>query len=370
MLGNRFNLHRHRDALVEAYRKCARSEKTRLLDELAKATGYHRKYLIGLLSVRAGPFVKTRKRHRPVYSDQAMDVAHEIWKRVGRPSSERLAAQMPLCLPHAGRHVPGCTEAVKAELSRISGRQLERRLRGRRRNLRRKTHSAMQRSRMLRHTIPVSMCRPRGPSPVPVEVDLVAHCGERPGGRFIWTLNAVDVATGRTCAAPVFGAAASHVVSALSALLGRLPFPAWGIHSDNGSEFINHHMVRFCEERGLSLTRSRPRHKNDNARVEQKNWTRVRRVVGYGRFDTRAQFATLETPYGSLCTLSGLFEANAKPGEKSRDGATVRRRLGAPATPLDRLVAHHRRNSESPANPGEWSLTEQRSHSPSGKSSR
>ncbi len=120
----------------------------------------------------------------------------------------------------------------------------------------------------------------------------------------------------------------------------------WDLHSDNGSEFINRHMLRLCERRNLLMTRGRPNHKNDNPRVEQKNWTHVRRVVGYRRLETGAELRQLRKVYRVLETLANLFETNARLESKHRDGAKVKRRMGAPRTPLDRLADHHRDRGE------------------------
>lgn len=328
----------------KAYHDSDRKEKGKLLQTLEKMTGYNRKYLITLLNgALVAPLLEHKRRRRGVeYSEAAIDTLYQIWKRTGRLSPERLKAQLPLLLPHAAQHIKGCTAAVTNELLRISARQMSRRLRQRKAAHRRQTNSATRRARLLRHMVEVSTQRPQEAPPGLLEFDTVAHCGDRLQGQFVWTVNSTDVATGWVVCAPVLGVAAVHVVPIIDALLQRLPFAAYEIHSDNGGEFINHHLWRLCKRRRLTPTRGRPHHKNDNARIEQKNWTQVRRVIGYGRYDNTAQLEQMRRIYDVLEVLTNLFEPSAKLVAKTRDNAAVRRQYDTPMTPLDRLVLWQR----------------------------
>ena len=134
----------------------------------------------------------------------------------------------------------------------------------------------------------------------------------------------------------------AHVVPALDEIAGRLPFAVYAVHSDNGNEFINHHLVRWCAKRNVDMTRGRPNRKNDNARIKQKNWIQVRQVIGYRRHETVAELRQMRRIYATLEVLASLFEPSAKLLSKQRDGAQVKRRYDRPATPLDRLIAYYR----------------------------
>jgi hypothetical protein len=148
----------------------------------------------------------------------------------------------------------------------------------------------------------------------------------------------------------VLGRGQEAVLAALGELRSRLPFPLRGIHSDNGSEFINHHLVRYCRSQGIQFTRSRPYKKDDNARIEQKNWTHVRRIWGWERYDTLPQVRAMNDLYtAELRLMMNLFQPSVKLVEKVRRGSRLTRHYDPPKTPLDRLADAHPRNAMPPA---------------------
>jgi hypothetical protein len=170
-------------------------------------------------------------------------------------------------------------------------------------------------------------------------MDLVAHDGGNPRGEHAWTLNFTDIKTGWTESAAVRNKAQIHVFAALRTVRGRLPFPLLGVDSDNGAEFINDELLRYCEQEHLTFTRSRQGHKNDGAHVEQKNWTTVRRFVGDLRYDTPEQLAWLNELYECLHLYLNFFVPVMKLKEKVRTGSKVKRVYDEPQTPYARALA-------------------------------
>jgi hypothetical protein len=171
-----------------------------------------------------------------------------------------------------------------------------------------------------------------------VEIDLVAHCGSTAAGDYVNTLDVTDICTGWTETAAVLNKAQRHVFNALLDIENRLPFPLRGIDSDNGSEFINGHLYRYCRQKGIVFTRSRPYKKNDGCHVEQKNWNVVRRNIGYGRYEGKAAVGIMNDYYALLRQYSNFFLPQTKLIGKTRDGARVRKLYDIPKTPYRRLL--------------------------------
>jgi len=171
------------------------------------------------------------------------------------------------------------------------------------------------------------------------EIDLVSHSGERADGEFAYTLNLTDIHTTWVESGAVLGKSQVRVCAQLDALRRQLPFALAGIDSDNGSEFINAHLVRYCETQQIQFTRGRPYKKDDNAHIEQKNWTHVRKLLGYVRYDTAEAVAAMNAVYADLRLLQNLFLPTVKLLRKERVGAKVRRVYDAPQTPLARVCA-------------------------------
>src|SRR5829696_9017667 len=172
-----------------------------------------------------------------------------------------------------------------------------------------------------------------------VEIDLVAHCGTTTAGHYVNTLTVTDVATGWTECAAVWGKGQAAVCGALEQIRDRLPFPLLGIDSDNGSEFLNAHLVRWCEQEQLTFTRSRPYWKNDQAHVEQKNWSVVRRLLGYDRYETEGELALLQCVYQGLRLWTNHWQPVLKLVGKEREGPKVRKRYDTAQTPYRRVGA-------------------------------
>ena len=171
-----------------------------------------------------------------------------------------------------------------------------------------------------------------------MEVDLVAHCGDTTEGFYLNTLTAVDIATGWVACRAVWGKGQQRVGGAIHEVARTLPFPLLGLDSDNGSEFINHHLHTYCLNKQITFTRSRPYKKNDQAYVEQKNWTAVRRLIGYDRYSTRKALAQLAKVHRLSALYMNFFQPVMKLRHKSRNGARVRKTYYPAKTPYRRLL--------------------------------
>jgi hypothetical protein len=169
------------------------------------------------------------------------------------------------------------------------------------------------------------------------EVDLVSHSGDRADGDFLHTLNLTDIHTTWVEHGAVTGKSQVRVQERLAQLRTALPFALRGIDSDNGSEFINAHLHKYCRTHRIQFTRGRPYKKNDNAHIEQKNWTHVRKLMGYVRYDSDAALEAMNAVYADLRLLQNLFLPSVKLQRKERIGARLRRYYDAPQTPVERV---------------------------------
>jgi hypothetical protein len=310
------------------------------LDEFCAVTGYHRKYALRRLNGPAPTEGPLRRGGRgPTYGAAVIEALRVIWEAAGYPWSVRLKAALPLWLPWARRR-QHLSAAVCAQLTRISPRQIDRRLAGIKRRLKRRQYGRTRPGTLLKHHIPLKTDHWDVTTPGFTELDLVAHCGDRADGEFVHSLNVTDIHTTWVETRAVLGKGEFGVQQALEAIRQVLPFGLRGIDSDNGSEFINDHLYRYCQAQAIQFTRGRPYKKDDNAHIEQKNWTHVRKVVGYARFDTAAAVAALNDLYATeLGLLQNLFLPSVKLVGKERVGAKLRRRYDAPRTPLERVQA-------------------------------
>ncbi len=322
------------------YREAGREERGRLLDEVCRVTGYHRKYAVRLLN--GAPFEDRPVRRRlrgPSYGKAVDQALRVLWEASNYPWSVRLKALLPLWLPWLKKRL-SISGRLESQLLRISPRQIDRRLRPYKVRAKRRLYGKTKPGTLLKHQIPIKAERWEVDQPGYTEIDLVSHSGDRADGEFIHTLTLTDIHTGWTESRAVMGKSQAFVVEAIERIRLRLPFELRGIDSDNGSEFINHHLHSHCQTLGIQFTRGRPYKKDDNAHVEQKNWTHVRRLFGYLRYDSPQALAALnDLNDNDLRHLQNLFLPSVKLMHKTRVGSRLRRRYDAPQTPLDRLLA-------------------------------
>ena len=193
---------------------------------------------------------------------------------------------------------------------------------------------------LLKNSIPIrTFADWKENSPGFLEADLVAHCGESVEGFYLNTLSAVDVATGWIECIGTWGKGQSRVRLSIHRIRQRLPFPMLGFDSDNGGEFINQHLLSYCRENKITFTRSRSYKKNDSCHIEQKNWTVVRRVIGYGRYSSHAALEALNSVYTLLRLYMNFFQPVMKLVSKTRHGAKVHKLYDIVPTPYQQLLS-------------------------------
>jgi transposase InsO family protein len=323
------------------YRKADRQQRRLILDEFCSNCGYNRKYAIRLLN-KPLPSKRPRKtrnrRSSTCYGSQLLSVLASVWEAAGFPWSLRLKALLPLWMPWIRRHF-GISAQIERQLLSISPRQMDRRLKERKLRLKRRIYGRTKPGTLLKHHIPIKTDSWDVNTPGFMEIDLVSHSGNSGEGEFIYSLNVTDIHTTWVETRAVLGKSQMHVVNALEHIRAKLPFRLLGIDTDNGSEFINHHLLSYSRSHGVQFTRGRPYKKDDNAHVEQKNWTHVRKLLGYARFDTPEALAAINALYDNQLRLfQNLFLPSVKLITKTRVGSRLRRTYDIPQTPLERVI--------------------------------
>lgn len=329
-------------SIYERYHKAAKNAKGVILDEFCKVCGYNRKYAIRLLC-GAPPVIKSdrapRKRER-FYSEKALEIMERIWRASGHLCTERLKEALPWWMPKA-RSRFAITPALEKELLSISARQIENRLRGKKREIKKRFYGTTRPGMLLKNMIPIRTSNWDIRVTGYVEMDTVAHCGNSLYGTFIWTLTVTDIQTGWTERVAVMGKGRVGMLNGVKVIKKALPFRLRGMDSDNGEEFINYHFLDFCVKSRprIEFTRGRPNKKNDNPHVEQKNWTHVRQIFGWDRYDCEAALKAMNDLYSDeLRLFQNLFQPSLKLKEKIRIGSKVRRRYEKAKTPLQRVI--------------------------------
>ena len=325
-------------AIYDRYRRSSVEQKGKILDEFCKVCSYHRKYAIRLLNGPRPEAYSGRRRPRgPSYGRPVIQALVQVWEAAGYPWSVRLKALLPLWLPWLRQRLALSAETER-QLLAISPRQIDRRLRARKRILRRRLYGRTKPGTLLKHHIPIKTDHWNVTTPGFTEIDLVSHSGECADGEFAHSFNLTDIHTTWTETRAVLGKGQTWILEALEEMRQALPFRLQGIDSDNGSEFLNHHLVRYCRGQQIQFTRGRPYKKDDNAHIEQKNWTHVRKLIGWDRYDSPAAVGLLNDLYrNELRLMMNLFQPSVKLRRKERIGSRLRRTYDRPQTPLDRL---------------------------------
>ncbi len=321
------------------YLKATKKEKQNMLNEFVATTGYHRKYANRLLKHGAPRRRSKPKGRQKIYQGEVVVVLTRIWEVCGRICSKRLHPFIPEMVTVLERHNEiELSEETRDLLLKMSRATIDRCLQPARFEPR-KGLSTTKPGSLLKKAIPVRTFADWDEArPGFLEIDLVAHCGGSVAGQYLNTLTTVDIATGWVECLPILHRSQSMVSDAICKLRVRLPFPLLGLDSDNGSEFINETLYRYCLQEEITFTRSRPYKKNDQAHVEQKNWSIVRRLIGYDRFETQEELALLEAIYEQLRLYSNFFQPVLKLISKERvDNKTIRRHDVA-TTPYQRVL--------------------------------
>ena len=330
-------------AIATRYRRASRVEKGVILDELCATTGWHRNHARKALGAALRPrVVRARKPRAPVYGPEVVVALRFCWAVLGAPTGKRLAPVLPDLVARLRRFGElEVSDEVAALLVAMSPATIDRRLAPDRAGLVLRGRSHTKPGSLLKDAIPIRTWA-QWDDAVPgfVEIDLVGHEGGHAMGEHAYTLTVTDIATGWTENRSVPNKARKWVIAALEEIAKIMPFPIIGVDSDNGSEFINHNLLHWCEQRKITFTRSRAGNSNDGAHVEQKNWAVVRTVVGYHRYDTAAELLLLNKIWLLQSQITNYFLPQQKLVSKVRDGAKVTKKYDLPTTPHHRAERH------------------------------
>jgi hypothetical protein len=283
-----------------------------------------------------------QQRVKPRYYDEdVVKALVRLWQLLNYICGKRLIAIMPELINKLEQfgelQLPVIT---KEKLLQISASSIDRLLKAERRKQQLRARSHTKPGTLLKHQIPIrTFAEWDEDQPGFAEIDLVAHDGGLALGDFCQTLDLTDVCTGWTETQAVPNKAQVWVFEAIQQLRERLPFPLLGLDSDNGSEFVNNELLRYCQTERITFTRARPYRKNDNCYVEQKNYSVVRQMVGYQRFDTTAELMVLKHLYSTLRLYTNFFQPTMKLKSKERFGSRVKKSYEAPQTPYQRVLA-------------------------------
>lgn len=339
--------------ITKAYQKASKKEKKGILDEFVRLTGYNRCYASAMLKnygkktrissqvvLMSDPSLKAKRNYTKTYGDKVKLVLITIWFILDCICGKRMKPVLGEVIDRLQHHGEiELDEDTHQKLLRISASTIDRLLREERKKLTLKGRSLTKPGTLLKNQIPIRTFSEWDEGrPGFVEVDLVGHDGGNGRGEFAQTLDVTDICTGWTETQAVRNKAQKWVFEALTDIRRRLPFQLLGIDSDNGGEFINHHLVGYCKEQKLTFTRSRSYRKNDGCYVEQKNYSVVRRAVGYLRYDTEQELKVLNELYPFVRLHTNFFLPSMKLLQKTRIGSKVFKKHDEPKTPYQRVL--------------------------------
>jgi len=324
--------------IYQRYHRANRKEKKQILDEFCKICGYNRKYAIWLLNnIHPEDRLTQKRKSNYRYKKSTISILEIIWEAAGYPWSERLKAMLPIWIPYLKKHY-NISPETETELLSMSPSTIDRRLKNKKYSIKKRIYTTTRPGYLLKNQIPIKTDSWDVNKPGFLEVDLVAHCGPSLQDTYISSLNCVDIHTTWTETRAVLGRGQMATFDALQDIKNSLPFPLLGIDPDNDSSFINYHLWAYCEKHKIQFTRSRPYKKNDNAHIEQKNWTHVRKIFGYVRYDSQEALQAMNDLYrNELRWFQNFFQPSVKLIKKIRIGSKIKRIYDKPRTPFQRL---------------------------------
>ncbi len=324
----------------ERYRDADRLGRSALLTEMATVTGMHRKALIRLMRGEPQRSPRSKQRSR-AYGAEVENLIRSIDRALDHPCRERLKPMLPYIADHLrGLGELNFSPEARLQLESISvssvGRLLGR-IRQDEYRLRRRAAKAAQSP--LQTQVPIRNIPWDEREPGHFEADLVFHSGPNGSGEFVYTLQMVDVATGWSELAAILGRSYRVMQDAFERCLARIPFPVLEVHTDNGSEFLNAHLLQFWKEKytGIFLSRTRPYHSQDNRFVEHRNGALIRALLGHDRFDTAQQTRQLNHAYEIVWSYFNFFQPVMRQTEKSHQQGRTRRKHQDVRTPFQRV---------------------------------
>jgi len=336
------------------YQKARKKDKRLILDEFTKLTGYGRRYASYVLrshgrkvwvsaTTRIQGDVRKRatRKKAPVYDNEVLEALRKVWAIMDYICGKRLAPVLKEIVIRLERFREiNISDEVREKLFRISPATIDRLLAKERKKQQIKGRSNTKPGTLLRNQIPIRTFSDwNEKKPGFAEIDLVGHDGGDSHGEFAQTLDVTDICTTWTETEAVRNKAQVWVFNALKDIRQRMPFPLGGIDSDGGGEFINDQLFRYCQQEKITFTRSRSYRKNDSCFVEQKNYSIVRRAVGYLRYDTEEELLTLNELYRSLRLYTNFFQPTMKLIEKTRIGSKTTKKYDKAQTPYRRVLA-------------------------------
>jgi len=328
--------------LRERYLKVkSKKEKTQILNEYCYNTNQARKYVIRKIQTGVDQRPRQRKKRKETYDGQVKAALAKVWEIFDCPCGQRLKPILEVEVARLRELAElRVSDEVALKLKKMGSATIDRKLKHQREVLHLlRSKGGPKPGSLLKQKIPIRLTEWDTSKVGYVEMDLVVHCGSSSFGEYINTLSTTEVSSGWWEGEAITGKSQQSTFQALKKIRERTPFDWKGLDSDNGSEFINDILYKYCHRENLEFTMSRPSRKNDNAYIEQKNWTHVRKVLGYLRYDTLAELSIINDLYrGDLRLYKNFFQPVMKLISKERIGGSVKRKYDTPKTPYQRLM--------------------------------
>ena len=320
------------------YHKSKKEQKKKILDEFCYNCNYNRKYAIRILNDIPPEDRKNKPRKRNYkYGNEVISILEAIWKSANYLWSQRLKPALLLWIPWV-RERFHITPAIEKQLLSISSATIDRRLKNKKYQIKKRMYSTTRPGTLLKHQIPIKTDNWDVNEPGFMETDLVSHGGSSAEGDFVHSLNCTDIYLQWTATRAIMGKGQIPALKSIEEIKNSLPFELKGLDPDNDGAFINYHLLAFCNKYKIQFTRSRPYKKDDNAHIEQKNWTHVRKIFGYVRYDTQEALDAMNDLYrNELCWFMNFFQPSVKLIKKIRIGSKIKRIYDKPKTPFQRL---------------------------------